>query len=50
MREDAFDAVERLIFIDYLKELGESVAEDAVEDSANVAIENVNHLLRLKVP
>lgn len=50
MREDAFDAVESLIFIDYLKKLGKSIAENVVKDSANVTIKNVDHLLSLEVP
>lgn len=50
MREYALDAVESLIFVGYLKKLGESIAEDAVKDSTNVAIKNMNDFLRLKVP
>lgn len=50
MGKDAFDAVEGLVLIDHLKELEESVAEDAVKDSADISIQDVNHLLRLKVP
>lgn len=50
MREYALDAVEGLVLIDYLKELQESIAEDTVKDSTNIAIQDVNHLLSLEVP